>query len=358
MAPGIAATQGWLVPSGDQRSLGSAPCQQAGAEFWILAGGGAPGRQERLVLTNPGGNPVSVDVTLHGGDGPVASSNGKGVVVPAHGRAAVLLDSISGDLGSPAVHVVAQGGLVSAVVNDLWLDGTRAGGSDDATPSAAPSRVQVVPAVPVEGRAILRVAVPGSGEAVVQARVLTAQGPRALPSGAVVRVDGGSVADIDLSRLPAATVGIQVRADVPVVAAALTYRVKGSAPGDLAWSASTEGLAGVAGLPLDSPGAGSTPLSRNLWLTVTGDSAAVQVVTVDARGAVRSQTAQVPPDTTSAVPVAGATSVWVRRLSGAGEVHAGVVSWVNDAQGTLFTSTPLRDSALRTTTPGLRPATP
>ena len=95
----------------------------------------------------PGGNPVTVDATLHGPDGAVSSPNGKGILVPAHGRASFLLDSISGDLASPVVHVVAEGGVVGAVVNDTWLDGTRAGGSDDALPAAAPSRDQVIPAV-------------------------------------------------------------------------------------------------------------------------------------------------------------------------------------------------------------------
>ena len=47
-------------------------------------------------------------------DGAVTSSQGKGLVVPARGRAAFLLDSISGDLEAPVVHVVAEGGVVVA----------------------------------------------------------------------------------------------------------------------------------------------------------------------------------------------------------------------------------------------------
>jgi hypothetical protein len=353
MAAGVAAAQSWLVPSGDLRSLGGAPCGQPGAEFWILAGGGDPGRQERLVLTNPGGNPVTVDATLHGADGPVSSPNGKDIVVPAHGRTSFLLDSISGDLASPVVHVVAEGGVVGAVVNDTWLDGTRAAGSDDAVPAAQPSRDQVIPAVTVAGRSVLRVAVPGDSEAVVQARVLTAEGARALPGGGVIRIDGGAVRDIDLSKLPEGNVGIQVRADVPVVAAAMVTRALPGKPGDLAWTTSTPPITGVAGLPLVS----STPVQRFLAMTSSGDTAGVEIETVDAKGVETSHRQQLGVDASGVLEVTGAASVWVHRVSGQGRLRAGVVSVQSDASGQLISIAPLRDTVLRTTSIGLREVT-
>ena len=357
MAAGVAAAQSWLVPSGDQRSLGGAACAPPGAEFWIMAGGGAPGRQERLLLTNPGGNAVSVDVTLYGAKGAVSSPNGKGIVVPAHGRTAFLLDSINSELANPVVHVVADGGVVGAVVNDLWLDGTRAGGSDDSVPTAAPSRDQVIPAVAVDGQSVLRVAVPGGDEAVVQARVLTAQGPRALPAGGVIRIDGGAVRDIDISALPAGAVGLQVRADVPVVAAAVVTRAAPGKPGDFAWTSSTPAITGVAGMPLADPAGTTTPITRLLSLTSSGDTAGVEVVTVDASGVETSRRPEIGVDAAVTVDLTGATSVWVHRVSGKGQVRAGVVAWVADAQGTLITTTPLHDAAVRTTTVGLREVT-
>ncbi|MEO5982164.1 MAG: DUF5719 family protein [Pedococcus sp.] len=354
LAPGLAAAQSWLVPGGERRALTSAPCTPAVAESWILAGGGAPGRQERLVLTNPGGNPVTVDVTLHGADGVVVTSQGKGIVVPARGRTAFLLDSISGDLTTPVVHVVAEGGVVTAVVNDLWLDGTRPAGSDDAVAAATPSRDQVVPAVQVDGAAVLRVAVPGGSEAVVQARVLTPLGPRALPTGGVTRIDGGQVRDIDISKLPQDAVALQVRADVPVVAGAMVTRGVAPASSDFAWSSSTPPLTGVAGMPLVDPAGAAEPLTRSLALTSTGAKAGVEVVTVDARGDQKSLRLNLAQDATLAVNVTGARSVWVTRTSGTGELRAGVVSTLTDKVGTLVTTTPLRDTALRTTTMGLR----
>lgn len=358
LAPGLVAAQSWLVPSGDRRALSVTACGDPGSDLWLLAGGGDPGRQERLVLTNPGGNPVSVDVTLHGADGPVASPGGTGLVVPAHGRTAFLLDSISAELASPAVHVVAHGGVVGAVVADTWLDGTRAGGSDDAVPTAAPSREQVVPAVSASGTATLRVVVPGRDEAVVQARVLTKDGPRALPAGGVVRVDGGSVRDIDLSALPSGSVAIQVRADHPVAAGVLVVRDAPGKPGDLAWTSSTPPIAGVAGLPLGRPAGAPDELTvhRTLLLTATGDPLGAEVVAVDDKGTATSTRVSVAADATATVDVGAASSVWVHRVSGTGALRAGVVSWAEDASGTLVSSTPLRDTALRSTTVSVREA--
>jgi hypothetical protein len=356
LAPGLAAAQSWLVTSGDQRSLGSAPCTPPGADLWLVAGGSAAGRQERLVLTNPGGNPVSVDVTLHGPNGPVDTAIGKGLVVAPHGRTSFLLDSISGTVASPAVHVVTQGGVVGAVLNDTWLNGTTPAGSDDASPSAPASRDQVVPGVDVSGgRAVLRVVVPGPAEAVVQARVLTSQGPRGLPSGAVTRVPGGSVRDIDISGLPAGASGLQVRADVPVVASA-TFQRNGTKSSDFAWAVSTDPITGVAGMPFPQ-----TPASqRTVWLTATAGSVVADVLSVGSAGTVTTQRVTVPADSAIAVAVPSAakapppTSVWVRPVSGSGRLRGAVDSSVKDARGVLVTSTPLLDSALQTTTVGVR----
>jgi hypothetical protein len=358
LAPGLAAAQAWLVGWGDRRGLVTAPCGEAGADFWLLAGGGAPGRQERLVLTNPGGNPVTVDVTLHGEDGPVSSPSGDGIVVPAHGRTSFLLDSISSEVESPAVHVVAQGGVVGAVVNDVWLDGTRPGGADDAVPTAPPSREQVVPAVAVSGPAILRVAVPGADEAVVQVRVLTNAGPRAVPGGGVTRVQGGAVTDIDLTKIPSGAVGIQVRADRPVVAAALVNRSKGPGqPGDFAWSSSTTALKGLAGMPLPQPqGSGEVGVMRRVAITSVGGPAKVDVVTLDAEGAATSHRISVGADATTGLDFTAQSAVWVRQVSGSGRVHAGVGSWVLATAGMLVSVSPLWDAALRTTAVGVRPA--
>jgi hypothetical protein len=353
LAPGLAAMQSSYVPTGDHRGLTTVACGPARADQWLLGGGGQPGRQERLVLANPGGNAVTVDLTLHGGKGVIDSPTGKGVVVPAHGRVSVLLDSISGTEATPAVHVVASGGLVGAVLNDSWLDGTVAAGSDDVVPAAAPSRDQVVPGVPVTGAASVRVAVPGDSEAVVQVRVLTAQGPRALPKGGVVRVAAGAVHDVDLTGLPSGTYAVQVRADVPVVAGALVTRRDGSKPGDLAWSASTEPVSGVVGAPLTVPAGAPADMGRWMLLTSEKNDTVVDVVSADAAGKVSSQPVTVAADTAFAVPVKG-TSAWVRRIGGTGLLRVALGSQAGSGLDALVSLAPLGDTPMRTTAVGLR----
>ena len=59
MAPAVAASQEWWANSKDLRGLVTVPCGAGGSDLWLLAGGSGPGRQERLILTNPGANPVS-----------------------------------------------------------------------------------------------------------------------------------------------------------------------------------------------------------------------------------------------------------------------------------------------------------
>jgi hypothetical protein len=349
LAPGLAASQSWLVKSGDRRALASSTCGRTGTDLWLLAGGGAPGRQERLVLTNPGGNPVTVDVSLHGPDGKVASGAGEGIVVPAHSRTAYLVDSIAPDIAWPAIHVVADGGVVGAALNDSWLDGVRPAGSDTVGPTAAPSRDQVIPAVAIGGAARIRVVVPGPDEAVVQARLLTPGGPRALPKGGVVRVAGGAVTDIDLTGVEPGWYAVQVRADQPVAADAMVERSQPGRPADFAWSASTAPIAGLAGTALPLPaGADAAGLRRQLVLTSAKDTATAEVLTVDSTGKASSQQVKLGVDGASNVALpTGATSVWVRRATGDGQVRAGVVSWLEDSEGMLLTATPLSNVPLR-----------
>ena len=351
LAPGTVATQWSLTKAGERRGLFTAACRQPATSSWLVGGGSAPGRQEHLVLTNPWPNPVAVDVTVFGVSGPIESPNGHGLVVAGHGRTVVLLDAIAGLERSPVVHVVAQGGEVAAVLSDTWLDGVVSRGGDDAGPVAAPAREQVVAGVPIQGRAVLRLGVPGADEAVVQWQLLTPGGPRTLPSGSVTRVAGRSTKDIDLSSLAPGAYAVHVNADVPVVAAVMVERRRGAdAPSDLAWSLSSGPIRSLAGMAL--PAAGAKGVSHRLDLAATDDSASVLVTSVGARGRVSSKEVSVVADSVSTVSLAGATSVWVTPRTG--PVRAAVLTTLNDAGGVLLSLTPLADLTLTATPLTLR----
>jgi len=361
MAPGTVATQRSWVKSGDNRGLVTAACMPAAASSWLIAGGGDPGRRERLVLTNPGPNPVTVDLTVLGVNGPIQSPNGHGLVVGPHARTVILLDAIAGSEPSPVVHVVVQGGEVAAVLSDTWLDGVIPRGGDDTAPVAAPALEQVMAGVAIDGRAILRIAVPGDGEAVVEARVLTASGPKPLDANGVTRLAAHSTTDIDLSALPPGAYAVQVRADVPVVAAAMVDRRPApGAPSDLAWSGASAPITTLAGMALDGKalggkalgGPGGTGLMGRLDLAATYDPASVLVTTVGASGQASTKEVAIGADSVSSLALDGATSVWVTPLTGV--VRAAVLTWVTDAGGTLLSVTPLSDLTLTTTSVRLR----
>ncbi len=351
MAPGTVATQWSWTKSGGSRGLVTAACMPAAASSWLIAGGADPGRRERLVLTNPGPNPVTVDLNVLGVKGPIQSPNGQALVVGGYARTVVLINAIAGSERSPAVHVTAHGGEVAAVLSDTWLDGVVPRGGDDTGSTAAPAREQVMAAVPIEGRAILRIAVPGDREAVVESRVLTARGPKALPSGGVTRVAGHCTRDIDLSSLAPGAYAVQVRADVPVVAAAMVDRRRAAgAPSDLAWSVASSPIRTLAGMAL--PAAEVKGLIDRLDLAATGHPASVLVTTVGAGGRVSTKEVAIGADSVSTLALDGATSVWVRSRTGL--VRAAVLTSVTDIGGVLLSLTPLADLTLSTTSSPLR----
>lgn len=320
-------------------------CRPAAASSWLIAGGAEPGRRERLVLSNPGPNPVTVDLRVLGAKGPVQSPSGLGLVLGGYARKVVLLDAIAGSERSPAVQVTAQGGEVAAVLTDTWLDGVVPRGGDDAVSVAAPAREQVIAGVPFGGRAILRVAVPGDGEAVVQSRMLTPSGPRALPANGVTRVAGHRTRDIDLGSLASGAYGVQVRADVPVVAAAMVDRRRAAAPSDLAWSAASSPIRTLSGMALQS--AEVRGLSQRLDLVATKGSASVLVGRVSNGGRVSTKQVAIGADSVSTLSLSGATSVWVTARSGL--VRAAVLTSAEDVGGVFLSVTPLADLPLTTT---------
>lgn len=355
LASGVVATQEWRVDRPGLRGLVSVPCGAAVQDAWLVAGGGDPGRQERLVLVNPGANVVTADIAMYGAAGPISSPNGQDVVVPAHGRATVLLDAISSAEKTPVVHVSTAGGLVYAVVNDTWTDGSVAAGSDDASPVAAPARTVIIPAVAVGGPTTVRVAVPGTHDAVVQLRTLTGAGGSPLPKGGVATIKAHCVGEFDLGALPAGTYAVQLTSDEPVVAGALAVRRSKGAPGDFAWSgasAPVTGLAGAAFVPSSAAG----PVTRALTLVSSSDQATAEVTLVDAAGAPTVRRIEVPADSTSALALpAGTAQVWVRRSSGAGALRGAVVSTSGAGAAQLLATTTLAPAPLTTLTTRVLP---
>lgn len=344
-APGLVAAQSWTLDATDVRGLVSVACERPSSDFWLVAGGNEPGRQERIVLANPGANEVVADVVVHSTDGPVESPTGRGLVVPARGRAEVLLDAIAQGRPATVVHVSATGGSVVGVVNDTWLDGTIPLGSATAAAAAAPATTQVIPMVRIPaataGDSRLRVGVPGDRSAVVQVRVLTAQGPKPLPDG-VLNVAAGATTEVPLSAFAGQDVAIEVTADVPIVSGARTLVRQSGRPGDLAWAGAALPVTGLSGVPLpDAEG-----LTSDLGLLATGTAASVEVVTVRLDGTSATSRVDLPADRFVRVRLDGTQAVWVRTSEGAGPIHATTWTAGEDDSGPLLTSTAIRPAPI------------
>ena len=340
LAPAFAATQEWRVDTKELRGLVTVPCTAGDSDLWLLAGGAGPGRQERLVLTNPGANPVTAQVTVHGEAGPLGEPLLENVAPGS--RVSLLLDAFHGEEQQPAVHVSAAGGGISATLTDTWVDGSTPLGAETTIAAAAPATEQVVPgAVVGDVPASLRVAVPGEEGAVVRVSILGDDGPVPTTGGSVLSVGPGGVGELPLEGVPAGTYAVALSSDAPVVASVFSRSGDGQEPGDFAWSPAAEPLGTVGGAAFQEVGG----LSRTLHLLSSDGNADVEVITV-LDGAPRSRTLDLLADRLATVPLDGATSVWVRRTGGSGDVRGTVLSASGEGPARFLSAMPLEESVV------------
>ncbi|GAA4347152.1 DUF5719 family protein [Angustibacter luteus] len=346
-APGVIADQLTAVPQGDLRGLSTAPCTVPADDVWLVGGGSEQGRRGRLVLSNPHDATTEVSVDVLGADGPVARTPGSTVALAPHARTVLLLDALAPGVTSPVVHVRSSGGSVAAVLNDSWLDGLTALGSDDVVAALPPAEKVVVPGVRLGLGAVLRIAVPGAAEAVAQVHLIGEKGAVDLGDAGVVRVAGGSSHDIDLSKVPSGAYAIQVDADEPVLAGAMVHSSLSPAGGDLVWSASSDAVTSLTGIAhaVSAPG-----WTVDVVLSAPDKAASLDVVTVQADGSAVSTPVDVTAGTTRVVPVAG-TSVWLKAKAGSGPWYAARSTIVRMPGIELVSSAPLRQLAPLTRVP-------
>jgi len=312
LAPGLVATQVWRHGGDDDRGLAVTPCQLPSSDAWLVGGGAGASRTERVIVTNPGANAVSVSLEVLGRAGRIDAASGRTVSVAPLSREVLSLDAVAPDEPSPVVHVSATGGVVSAVLDEQWIDGATGRGIDDATRAASPGTDLVVPGVETGGAVWLRLGNPGDTEALARVRLLTGKGPVQPDDLRAVRVPAGGTVDVPVPR-NASPMGLGIRSDHALVAAAWTERRATTADrmGDFAWTPATPALRGVAGVVL--PGLqGST---KRLLLTAGSAPATVQVRLGSGDDA-RVSTVPVAADSTAVVDAGNADAVWVVPTTG------------------------------------------
>ncbi|MGL5816355.1 MAG: DUF5719 family protein [Phycicoccus sp.] len=333
-APGLAATQEWRLDGKELRGLSSTSCSPGSTDAWLLAGGAGPGRQERLVLVNPGANPVTADVTVLGASGPLGEPRTE--TVAPRGRVTVLLDAFTGDEAQTVVRVASDGAGLQASITDTWVAGSTALGAETVDPAAAPATRQTVPAAVVSGYTSVRVGVPGPDAAVVRVSLLGPDGLVPVTGETVLSVPGESVADLPLRGIATGVYAVVVTADVPVVASVFSATGGRGAPGEFAWAAAASDIRGLAGAALPAtPG-----VSRGLHLVSTGGASVAEVVTVSSGQATIRQVSLLA-DRTTVVSLDGASAVWVKRSGGSGELRGSVVSISGTGPATMLSATAL-----------------
>lgn len=308
-APGLVSGQSFVAGGDHAAGLAAVPCTAPTADAWLVAGGGEKGRQEHLVLTNPGGNAVTSRIDVLGS----AAKDERSVVVPAHGRSVVLLDSIGGTEDPQAVHVSSSGGLVVPTIVDRHLDGLTPAGVETVTPTADPATRQVIPGNANGEERGMVIGVPGSSDAVVEIRRVGADASR---SAKVTTVPAGDVADIELPKGEGVHSWV-VESDEPVVAAA-HLRTSGSGDeSDISWSVATPAFGTLGGTVLPQDVAGEV----RRFVDVTADDGPAQAdVLIQRDGTITTEEVSLEEGHSAAVSIGAAEAVWVRPSSGS--VHA------------------------------------
>ncbi|HKJ12608.1 MAG TPA: DUF5719 family protein [Ornithinimicrobium sp.] len=329
LAPGLGAAQLYHGDQEQRLALSLTGCPAPAEHSWLVAGGGAVGRSERIVLVNPGVSAVDVRVGVLGAASEAGADAGEppGTVValgPGE-REILLVDALAPGVRAPVVEVTSSPGPVAAFLGDRWLDGNTDAGMQLTTPVGPPATTQVLGGLgsrPGDGSDVtVRAAVPGSRATVVQVRALTPEGPARVDAEAVV-VQSRAAQDISVGGLPDEAVALEVTSERPVVAAAQT-RSSESETGarDLAWSPGMAPLRALGGTPLPRPpGQGQVDYSLEV---VAPRGGRAQVLLQDAGGDVEAQAVDLAAGRTWSRELDGA-AVWV--VPESGEVYATVTA--------------------------------
>lgn len=223
VAAGLEVEQLATPATGAVGDLSGRRCTRPGTSFWFVTDGVALKRSAMLYLVNVDDRPVSVNVAVYGGDGPVNPAAGQGITVGPHSRTSLRLAALAPHAPQAALHVQTRGGRVLAALR------TRAGGSEGARQvdwvprTQAPRRDLIVPGLTQgQGPRRLLLAAPGNRAARARVRLVTTEGTYSPQATARVRVPPRSVVAVNLA--PAVSKqgagAVRVSADVPVTATA------------------------------------------------------------------------------------------------------------------------------------------
>lgn len=388
LAPGLVSATVGTDGRGEGKGLWSARCVDAGAESWLMGGGGSAGQRSVLLLANPTESDSVVDVNAFGKGGRLEATGDDGVTVPAGETTQVRLDALVPDTDAVALRVRTRVGLIAASISDERMNGLTPMGTDLLTDAGPPQRTQILAGMPggAGSRELHLLATEGAGS--VRITALTENGPLPLLAGEPVALKAGNLAVFDVTEeLDGRAAALRISGDVPIVAgagattavdesiktrraaavaaaetavenakgdaerseaeAALTKAETANAidPGeDFAWFGPAPAIAtrtAVTGLDPD--------LDTTIMLSAVGGPVTVDVALLSAARAGttprKGRSVEVPEGATVPVPVAAPAgpvyTAVVTRTSGGGQVHVGHVQLANGRSLTGYALVPL-----------------
>jgi hypothetical protein len=338
MAGGLAVEQTTVTTKGPDRGLAGVRCAAPGTDLWFLGSGPVEAKNIDLYVTNVDDQPAAVDIEAVSGEGPLDTSDGRGVPVDPYrtkvigiGKSAEGLGNIVDSARVLALHVRATTGRVAASAR------IRTGKGVDWVPVAPlPATSLVVPGIPGgPGSRRLLVTVPGEFDARVSVQAITANGAFAPQGQDTLDAPAQTVTPLDLDQaLAGKAAAIRLTSDRPITAGFIA-RVDD----DLAYGAGTAPLR-PGGVVADNRGADSAVL-----LTAPDGAASVRIMGFAGQGAVgRPQDVQVAGGRTLEVRVAappGAAKgfgIMITPRPGSGPVYA---ARALRAKGNLITVLPV-----------------
>jgi len=256
VAPLLAGSQSQTASADTVSGFAAAACGEAAADSWIVGGSTDIGRTSLLLLSNPTTVVASVDLTVFGESGAIDAPGATGILVQPGAQRIVSLAGLAPNLQSPVVHVQAQGGQVSASLEQSLIKGIEPGGVELLGPSAGPSTDQVIAGLVVTEQPVtaaesdahsvsdevpsVRILAPGDEVAAVD---MVVSGPDGPATTVTVDLQPGIAAEVPLPGLAPGSYSVRLSSDQPLVAAARAS-VGGDEGKDFGWFAASAPLPG------------------------------------------------------------------------------------------------------------------
>lgn len=306
----LAAAGSASLDDEDLRGFAASACTRPRMESWLVAGSGATGAADLVLLANPGDVPALVALSVYGAEGLVEPPAGAGIVVAPGAQRVIPLAALALGEENPIIRVTSSQAPVQASLQASLTRVLLPGGVDQVTAVGAPETTLVIPGV----RVALAPGDPGASDVPTKLRLLAptaggtatvtvtaASGPVGEPQ--VVPLTAGVPLQLDLDGLAVGAYTVRVASTVPVTGAvwATTGFGQGS---DFGWFTEAELLTEPA---LVAIAAGPAPV-----LVVASDADVDQVIEVSDADGQNAREVTVPAGGSVEVPV---TAGGVYRLS-------------------------------------------